>query len=256
MARPAALSALIAAHHGRVPPRTGSLIVSVFGALVLPAGEALRLSDLQEWLAALEIEPGLVRTALSRLVNDGTLLRERDGKAALYRLSARALKDFEAAGDLIFGRLLPRPTGDLDLLVIEDTGRRATLRAELGAMGFLPLASNLMIRPAWSGRAAPEIGGCLALSLHANAALALRARELWPLEHLASGYRTVIAHAEAVQAGNFTSAEARLARLMLVHEFRRIVLRDPFLPEAVLPKDWPGSPARLAFDAALQHVQG
>jgi len=238
MARPAALSALIAAHHGRVPPRTGSLIVSVFGALVLPAGEALRLSDLQEWLAALEI------------------LRERDGKAALYRLSARALKDFEAAGDLIFGRLLPRPTGYLDLLVIEDTGRRATLRAELATLGFVPLASNLMIRPAWSGRAAPEIGGCLALSLHANAALALRARELWPLEHLASGYRALIAHAEAVQAGTFTPAEARLVRLMLVHEFRRIVLRDPFLPEAVLPKDWPGSPARLAFDAALQHVQG
>ncbi len=256
MTRPAALSALIAAHHGRVPPRTGSLIVTVFGALVLPAGEALRLSDLQDWLSALEIEPGLVRTALSRLVNDGTLLRERDGKAALYRLSAKALADFEAAGDLIFGRRLPQPNGDLDGLVIEDTGRRATLRGELAEMGFVPLAANLMIRPAWQGRAAPEIGGCLALSLHANADLAQRARELWPLEVLASGYHAVIQHAEAVQAGTFTPDEARLARLMLVHEFRRIVLRDPFLPASLLPKDWPGGLARAAFDAGLQHVRG
>ncbi|MCU0820598.1 MAG: hypothetical protein MUF11_15085 [Beijerinckiaceae bacterium] len=256
MNRAPALSALIAAHHGRVPPRTGSLIVSVFGALVLPAGEALRLSELQDWLYALEIEPGLVRTALSRLVNDGTLLRERDGKAALYRLSARALADFEAAGDLIFGRRLPQPNGDLDGLVIEDTGRRATLRSELGAMGFVPLAANLMVRPAWQDRVAPEIGGCLALSLHANADLAMRAREIWPLEPLASGYRAVIAHADAVRAGTFTPEEARLARLMLVHEFRRIVLRDPFLPEMLLPKDWPGGRARAAFDVALQHLRG
>lgn len=254
MSRPKALSALIAAHHGRVPPRTGSLIVTVFGALVMPAGEALRLSDLQDWLAALDIEPGLVRTALSRLVTDGTLLRERDGKAALYRLSARALTDFEAAGDVIFGRRLPEPTGDLDGLVIEDTGRRAALRGELGAMGFVPLAANLMIRPAWLGRATPAIGGCLALVFHANADLARRARELWPLEQLASGYRALIAHAEAVRAGTFAPEEARLARLMLVHEFRRIVLRDPFLPEALLPPDWPGREARIAFDAALQHV--
>lgn len=256
MKRPDALSALIASHHGRVPPRTGSLIVTVFGALVLPAGEALRLSDLQEWLAALEIDPGLVRTALSRLVQDGTLQRERDGKAAFYRLSPRAVADFEAAGDLIFGRRLPQPTGELELLVIEDSGGRAALRAELGEQGFVPLAANLLIRPFWAGRMAADSTGCLALSLQANAGLARRARELWPLDALAMGYRAVTGHAEAVRAGVFTPEDARLARLMLVHEFRRIVLRDPFLPAALLPADWPGRVARQAFDAALQHVSG
>lgn len=256
MSRNPALSALIAAHHGRVPPRTGSLIVSVFGALVLPAGEALRLSALQEWLSALGIEPGLVRTALSRLVKEGTLLRERDGKAALYRLSARAEADFAAAGEVIFGRRPPEPTGDLDGLVIEDTGRRAALRGELGENGFLPLAANLMIRPAWKGRAMPALGGCLPLTLRASPDLAGRAREIWPLDSLAEGYRAVIGHAEAVRRQSFSPEEARLARLMLVHEFRRIVLRDPFLPAALLPQDWPGDTARAAFDAALQHVQG
>ena len=32
--------------------------------------------------------------------------------------------------------------------------------------------------------------------------------------------------------------------MLLIHEFRRIVLRDPGLPAALLPADWPGSTAR------------
>jgi phenylacetic acid degradation operon negative regulatory protein len=32
--------------------------------------------------------------------------------------------------------------------------------------------------------------------------------------------------------------------VLLIHEFRRIVLRDPGLPAALLPVDWPGAAAR------------
>ena len=35
-----------------------------------------------------------------------------------------------------------------------------------------------------------------------------------------------------------------MARLLLVHEYRRLVLRDPMLPDALLPSDWPGLAAR------------
>ena len=38
--------------------------------------------------------------------------------------------------------------------------------------------------------------------------------------------------------------EALPLRLMLVHEWRRIVLRDPGLPPDLLPPDWPGHAAR------------
>jgi phenylacetic acid degradation operon negative regulatory protein len=31
---------------------------------------------------------------------------------------------------------------------------------------------------------------------------------------------------------------------MLIHYYRRVVLRDPLLPTALLPRDWPGSAAR------------
>jgi phenylacetic acid degradation operon negative regulatory protein len=35
-----------------------------------------------------------------------------------------------------------------------------------------------------------------------------------------------------------------LVRTLLMHEFRRTLLRDPQLPEQLLPGDWPGNSAR------------
>jgi phenylacetic acid degradation operon negative regulatory protein len=33
-------------------------------------------------------------------------------------------------------------------------------------------------------------------------------------------------------------------RILLIHHYRRVVLRDPLLPTALLPPDWPGRTAR------------
>lgn len=247
-----ALAGLVAAHHARNPPRTGSLIVTIFGVVALPAAAPIGLSALQEWLAALGIPSGLVRTALSRLVADGTLRRERAGKAAFYRLSGAAMDDFQRAADLIFGRGLPQPTGELQLALIEDGAARARRRTELGAAGFVPLAPNLMLRPEHAG-VTFEFPGCLILRTPAGPVIAARAGSLWPLEALQQGYRTVAAHAGALrtESANMAPDQRFIARLLLVHEFRRILLRDPFLPATLLPPDWAGPATRLAFDQAI-----
>lgn len=244
---------LVAAHHARTPPRTGSLIVTIFGTVALPAAAPIRLSDLQDWLGALDIEPGLVRTALSRLVTDGTLLRERDGKAALYRLSDRAKRDFQHAGDLIFGRRVPMPTGFLHLALIEEGSARAKLRPALSEAGYVPLAANLMARPEHVGVAAGAPAGCLLLRAEAGADLAMRAPVLWPIAMLQEGYRAVRLHADALRPGigMLTPDQVFLGRILLVHEFRRIVLRDPFLPLQLLPADWAGRATRQAFERAI-----
>ncbi|MEP6972195.1 MAG: PaaX family transcriptional regulator C-terminal domain-containing protein, partial [Betaproteobacteria bacterium] len=39
-------------------------------------------------------------------------------------------------------------------------------------------------------------------------------------------------------------AEAFVARSLLIHEYRRVLLRDPNLPKVFLPADWPGVQAR------------
>ena len=41
-----------------------------------------------------------------------------------------------------------------------------------------------------------------------------------------------------------SEADAFTARILLIHHYRRVVLRDPLLPTALLPSDWPGRAAR------------
>src|SRR6187200_445729 len=41
-----------------------------------------------------------------------------------------------------------------------------------------------------------------------------------------------------------SDVDAFTARILLIHHYRRVVLRDPLLPTALLPSDWPGRAAR------------
>ena len=41
-----------------------------------------------------------------------------------------------------------------------------------------------------------------------------------------------------------TEAVAFTPGILLIHHYRRVVLRDPLLPTALLPGDWPGRAAR------------
>jgi len=41
-----------------------------------------------------------------------------------------------------------------------------------------------------------------------------------------------------------SDADAFTARILLIHHYRRVVLRDPLLPTPLLPRDWPGRAAR------------
>ena len=74
-------------------------------------------------------------------------------------------------------------------------------------------------------------------------------RESWPLDRTADAYLKFMKTFEPLRAWSgrrdaLTEADAFTARILLIHHYRRVVLRDPLLPTALLPKDWPGSAAR------------
>ena len=75
------------------------------------------------------------------------------------------------------------------------------------------------------------------------------AQQAWALEEIGDAYQRFVALFEPVerwvQVGrNVSGIEAMVARTLLIHEYRRVVLRDPLLPSALLPEDWPGFTAR------------
>ena len=77
------------------------------------------------------------------------------------------------------------------------------------------------------------------------------ADQAWPLARLAASF-TRFTEAFAALPGWSDPAplEAMVARTLLVHEYRRVVLHAPALPADLLPPQWPGTAARaLCADA-------
>lgn len=243
----------ILGHLRAEPSRTWSLIVTLYGDAVVPRGGTLWLGTLLEIFAGLEIGGNVVRTATSRLAADGWLERLRAGRNAYYRLADKGRVTFADAARRIYQGSSRDWDGVLHLAVLPDA-QRDTARTALEAAGYAPLAPGVMI--AVGPHAGAVNAGTIHLRASADADDARRlARQVWLPERLEAGYRRFLASftplRDACAAGQALSdMEALLARLLLVHEYRRIVLHDTLLPDALLPAEWPGLAAR-ALCAAL-----
>jgi phenylacetic acid degradation operon negative regulatory protein len=70
----------------------------------------------------------------------------------------------------------------------------------------------------------------------------------WALDSLARQYRDFLKHFEPLRGRLSreppTPEQCFILRTLLIHEFRRVQLRDPQLPPVLLPEDWPGVSAR------------
>jgi phenylacetic acid degradation operon negative regulatory protein len=89
----------------------------------------------------------------------------------------------------------------------------------------------------------------------------------WDLAELTRSYQKFVASFEPVRdlltaRSAPVPALAFVIRTLLIHEYRKIHLRDPLLPHSLLPPDWIGAKAyelcgdlyRKVFVAAEQHI--
>ena len=229
---PGALDTALAALHA-APSRTGSVIVTIYGDAILPRGGSLALADLLALMARLGIAEGVVRTAVSRLAQDGLLLGRRAGRRSAYALTPRGEAEFEAAIPLIYGAPANAWDGKLRLAFPEHPADRAALEAQ----GFATLSPGVMLATTPARHALDAAGEPGTMRN-----LAARA---WPLDRLGALYEDFVAlFAEMSPAPDTTPIDAMAARILLIHAWRRIALRDPRLPAALLPIAWPGAQAR------------
>lgn len=245
--------------------RTNSLIITVFGDAIAPHREAVWLGDLIELLAPLQIKDRAVRTSVFRLVQEGWLQATPVGRRSAYRLTNTGQRRVSHAYRRIYDAPQATWNGEWQIVALPEgalkTTDRDALRRDLRWDGYGSLAPNVFARPSAD---ASEVSDTLRQSGSEDKVVVFRARELdaistrplqalahecWRLDRLADDYRRFIARfAPAIKwlkpARGRNAAQHFLLRTLLIHEFRRVQLRDPQLPDALLDANWPGHTAR------------
>jgi phenylacetic acid degradation operon negative regulatory protein len=248
------------------PPRAKSLIITLWGDALAPHGGTVWLSGLIRLLAPFGISERLTRTSVFRLARDGWLEAETRGRRSRYRLTRAGALRFEQAYRRIYAPPDPAWDGRWELVLIAGAPLRPSirnaLRDELSWEGFGTIAPGVYVRPAHGKSVVVRIAAALGVlpvvtlldardgPASAGAPMASRVESTWDLATIANGYRRFIALFGDV-IGGFTARgpdagdteQCFVVRTLLIHAFRRVLLRDPQLPPALLPPDWPGTQA-------------
>lgn len=247
-----------------------SLIVSLFGDTVASHGSRVWLGSIIRLLEPLGLSERLVRTSVFRLAQDDWLASAAVGRRSDYRLTSAGQRRVDEAARHIYASWAPLWDRRWRLILVAgelDPKRREPLRRALFWQGFGALGPDCFVHPgadlpaafdALVGEGFGDLLGQLMPVLGADAQLGGSAsngdlvRRAWNLDDLARAYGDFVAtympslaalrrdrHAEVVPE------EAFLLRLLLIHDYRRLLLRDPQLPEVLLPAEWPGQQARV-----------
>jgi len=249
--------------------QAGSLIISVFGDAVLPRGGRIWLGSLIRLVEPLGLNERLVRTSVFRLARDEWLRSEPCGRRTDYMLTPSGLQRIEEASRRIYAS--NAQGWDRRWRLIVAVGElaakdRERLRRALFWQGFGTLNADCFVHPsadlisAFDALVGDGLGALLPKLkplMAADAALGTAASDAelvnaaWNLEHLAEMYREFVARYQPVLAqlrdgtGESDDESAFLMRMLLIHDYRRLLLRDPGLPDVLLASDWPGQRARL-----------
>ena len=247
-------------------PSARSLLLTVFGDLVLPSGGSAWLSTLTTVMSDLGVAPATTRQALRRLTGQGIVTPERHGRNASYHLTAEGRRRLEEAADRIYLRRALAWDGRWRMLTYsfpeDERAARAALRKELAWLGYGSLAGGMWICP-WDLGTRRDV----VLTKHDVAGsvqtftsvlegddreLAARA---YDLGELAAAHRGFLDVYETTPPFSGDDREAFTARVELVHHWRKFLFLDPGLPDELLPSDWLGDRAADTFLARYREVE-
>ena len=200
--------------------RVWSLVITVFGDSVQPRGGQIALARLARLLGRIGVESGALRTALSRLSQDGWVVGARSGRTSTYRLTEKGTQTFGPASSRIYAPPRSRPV----TIWAFEAGPTATGLPVAG--GFLRPADQV------DGAAEFRITGTLSAGARAAVAAALPQAHLTALGRMAEDLTDL----HRVDPDDGLAAAA--ARTLLIHRWRRLVLRWPEVPPEMMPDDF------------------
>lgn len=232
---------------GDQPPRVWSLLVTVFGELAQQDGARISGALLRHLSDLIGYKPEAVRVALHRLRKDGWIESHRQGRTSDYALTKWGRAQSAAASPRIYATHALAPRAWIE--VHEPGGPTPKAGPET-----VPITPVLFLTSQPTERPAVFL---MELSPEDPLPSWIR-KKLCDLETLAL-LRDLCGVLDQLQGlgsepANLRPCERAVLRVLIVHGWRRIVLKTPVLPDFVFADDWPGAHCRQRVAAILSEI--
>ena len=226
-------------------PRVWSLVITIFGDLAQNSGDELSGGLLAVLTQPVGVKPEALRVALHRLRKEGWIASRRIGRNRMYhftewgRAQAEAASEriysFEENSDPAFLSIFPPGAGkkqslDTEKAWIASNIEISTMRTDLDA--FTTVLTPERKIPEWMRAKVCDpalVDQCALVTRQFNELRSTLKSEGHPISLL----QTIL-------------------RVLVVHNWRRIALRMPHLPDHVFPADWTGPECRKLAGELLQ----
>jgi phenylacetic acid degradation operon negative regulatory protein len=253
----------------RRPLRAKSLVATIFGDVIEPFGGSIWLGDLIELVRLFGVNERLLRTAIYRLAEEGWVSKTRQGRRSIYALSRDGREQTALVHELIYHHQPKTWNGIWNIVVAcakqVPAARLSQLQRRLSLMGFGVLSKNIFAHPdtdhALVRKMIAELGlqDRVPVMQSQTVARATGAIDFEPdrelvkqccpyeevevlYKYFIAAYRPLLKQLEKTRSPR-DDACFRL-RILLIHDYRRLLFKDPQLPVQLLPADWSGTIAR------------
>ena len=273
MSRKPLLGDLVEALLRAQPPRAGSLAITIFGDLISQHGNAVWLGSLVEVMERFGLNARQIRTAIFRLRGEGWLGSTQAGRRSYLSYTPFGRRQYERAARRIYATDTPPWDGQWTLITPAglEAPAREELRKQLAWQGFTTLASGMLAHPRAHTDAVRETLDALDVSssvvvwrasIEPGASAEMLAglvHETWRLDDVAARFDDFIDRLAGVLAAvkrerSIDPLVAFMVRTLLIHEYRRVLLKTTELPQDLLPDGWPGQAARQIASAIYRAV--
>lgn len=230
-------------------PRVWSMLVTIFGDLAQAPRDRIDGPLLTRLTDGMGIKPEAVRVALHRLRNEDWITSVKSGRTSSHALTPRGRRESEAATSLIYAAPQDLPS-NWQLVLTESNDQ--DLRTEMQASGLAQLLPRVFI-----GHSAISPPGD-AIAMTGGAAPEWLRDQLVDTD-LTGQFQELLAVIRRV-AGKMEREPPSdpltiaLLRCLIVHHWRRLVLRHPYLPPSLTGASWPGHLCRQEVVALLEQL--
>ncbi|MBV1865671.1 MAG: PaaX family transcriptional regulator [Rhodobacteraceae bacterium] len=214
-----------------------SLIVTVMGDSAARKGDKIAGPVLAQILEPVGVRPEALRVALHRLRKDGWIVSDKTGRTSVHRLTDKGLAETRVAASRIYQRQVNFPDQwYLFWAEPEETPPPPEGMLRLGRGMFLGQGE------------APDCADFLMMQGHVKSVPQwLQTRLAGPdlmlaFDHLAAALNEVTE--TLVNTSGLSPLQIATLRMLIVHHWRRSLLKHPDLPLGFFPDGWQGGACR------------